>query len=161
MTLLRKIYYRLYIYWLALHWIRSFNLGDKVIYQDEIWTLYQGVSKPVWKLSRNKNIELYNKLYQQLTIFGSGHPLEDDEIVEQINKLIIKVVAHEDDFRKVRSFRNYFNSYKSGVRFYMTSWYGIWVRKGIKNSSACTADIWKDKPPKCCSNRTKKNKDML
>jgi hypothetical protein len=37
------------------------------------------------------------------------------------------------DCKKVKSISNYYGSFKSAHRFYMTSWYGIWVREGIKD----------------------------
>lgn len=42
------------------------------------------------------------------------------------------VRAHESEFRKVRSLRNYWGSFASGYRFYMRNWYGIWMCEGIK-----------------------------
>ena len=40
--------------------------------------------------------------------------------------------VHESEFRKVRSPYNYWHSFRSGWRFYMNSWYGIWRRNGIE-----------------------------
>ena len=37
------------------------------------------------------------------------------------------------DCRKKISFKNIIGSFKSGYRFYMTSWYGLWCRNGIKD----------------------------
>lgn len=39
--------------------------------------------------------------------------------------------VHERDFRKVRTLANYWGSVRSGYRFYMTSWYRIWMNEGI------------------------------
>lgn len=43
-----------------------------------------------------------------------------------------RVDAHESEFRKVRSLANYWHSFRSGYRFYMTSWYSIWMHSGIE-----------------------------
>ena len=43
-----------------------------------------------------------------------------------------RVDAHERDFRKVMTPRNLARSFISGYRFYMTSWYRIWMREGIQ-----------------------------
>jgi hypothetical protein len=54
--------------------------------------------------------------------------------------------AREDEFRKVRSIRNYVGSFMSGYRFYMTSWFSIWCREGVKPwMLAC--NIWSGRPP--------------
>jgi hypothetical protein len=39
---------------LSLRWIRSLNLGDKVLYRGEEWILVQGVYAPLWHLGRNE-----------------------------------------------------------------------------------------------------------
>lgn len=36
------------------------------------------------------------------------------------------------DCKKVKSFKNYYGSYKSGVSFYTQSWLQIWVMNGIE-----------------------------
>lgn len=38
-----------------------------------------------------------------------------------------------DDCKKVLTFSNLKRSYRSGYSFYMTSWYDIWKREGIKD----------------------------
>lgn len=43
-----------------------------------------------------------------------------------------RVEVHEKDFRKVRRLSNYLRSFRWGYRFYMTSWYHIWMREGIQ-----------------------------
>ena len=45
---------------------------------------------------------------------------------------VIAPYVHEQDFRKVRSLGNYWHSFISGYRFYMQSWFHIWVRGGIQ-----------------------------
>lgn len=35
--------------------------------------------------------------------------------------------------KKVKSLQNYIGSFKSAYRFYMTSWFDIWVGQGIKD----------------------------
>ena len=37
-----------------------------------------------------------------------------------------------DECSKVKSLSNYIHSFRFGYSFYMTSWYSIWVREGIK-----------------------------
>lgn len=55
--------------------------------------------------------------------------------------------VHSDDFRKVRGVRPAWRSFRAGYRFYMTSWYGIWVNEGVKPwMLAC--NIWSGKPPR-------------
>lgn len=57
-----------------------------------------------------------------------------------------EVYANEKDFRKVRSLPNYWRSFRYGYRFYMTSWYSIWMREGIKDwMRGC--NIWAGKRP--------------
>jgi len=41
--------------------------------------------------------------------------------------------VNRNECKKVKSISNYYGSFKNGYRFYMTSWYGIWVREGIKD----------------------------
>jgi len=36
------------------------------------------------------------------------------------------------DCKKVKTIKNIIGSFKSGYRFYMTSWFDIWVNEGIK-----------------------------
>lgn len=43
-----------------------------------------------------------------------------------------RVEVHRDNFRKVPGLRSAWKSFRSGYRFYMTSWYGIWKREGIQ-----------------------------
>ena len=38
---------------------------------------------------------------------------------------------HEREFRKVRTFANYWRSFSFGYHFYMSSWYAIWVNEGV------------------------------
>lgn len=102
MNLLKAIYWRLRIVHLATRWLFIYNLGDLVLYKGKEWSLIQGVMAPTWSLVR-----------------GEGGDFE-------------RVDAHESEFRKVRTLRNYVGSFRSGYRFYMTSWYGIWMREGIK-----------------------------
>ena len=54
--------------------------------------------------------------------------------------------VHEDKFRKVRSLTHAWFGFLSGYRFYMTSWYGIWMREGIK-PWMIECKIWSGKPP--------------
>lgn len=105
---MKKLYWKIYIWVLALRWIPTINIGDQVKYCGKIFTVINGVRAPTWKI------------------------LREDECVE----------VREHLFQKVRTLENYWGSYKSGVRFYMTNWYGIWVRQGIKPwMRGC--NIWK------------------
>jgi hypothetical protein len=98
MNILKAIYWRARIAWLALQWVPRFNLSDRVLYKGKEWSLIQGVQAPIWSLVRG------------------------DERVD----------AHESEFRKVRSLANYVGTFRSGYRFYMQSWYSIWMRNGIE-----------------------------
>lgn len=50
--------------------------------------------------------------------------------------------VHEKDFKKVKSISNYWRSFRSGYKFYMTNWLSIWKREGIKPwMRGC--NIWK------------------
>lgn len=102
---LRVLYWRARIAWLALRWIPRINLGDRVIFGGDEWTLIQGVSAPTWDLVRGSHDDGTFRL----------------------------VAAHASQFRKVRSIPNYWSSFRSGWRFYMNNWYGIWMREGIKD----------------------------
>ena len=51
------------------------------------------------------------------------------------------VQVHKREFRKVWTLGNMWGSFRSGYHFYMTSWYCIWLREGIKPwVRGC--DIW-------------------
>ena len=51
------------------------------------------------------------------------------------------VEVHEKEFTKARTVSNYWGSFRSGYRFYMTNWYGIWKREGIQPWMRCLR-IW-------------------
>ncbi len=51
-----KLYYRLVMVHLALRWVRSFNLGDRVIHNGKEYTLVQGVCQPYWDLAREEYV---------------------------------------------------------------------------------------------------------
>ena len=44
--------------------------------------------------------------------------------------------VHRDEFKKVRTFANYYGSFRSGYRFYRNYWLGIWVRQGWRVPNA-------------------------
>lgn len=116
---MNHVYYWLLIVRLSLRWIRQPNLGDEVFYQGERWTLIQGVCDPIWSLVRG------------------SHDLGNFERVD----------VHRDQFRKVPGLRAKWCSFRSGYRFYMRSWFDIWVREGIKPwMRGCS--IWAGKPPR-------------
>lgn len=48
--LINLIYWHLVAIRLALRWVTRFNLGSKVVYQGQIYTLVQGVRAPLWEL---------------------------------------------------------------------------------------------------------------
>jgi hypothetical protein len=104
MHLLKAIYWRARIVHLAARWMFIHNIGDRVIYQGRKWSLIQGVQAPTWSLIRGD---------------FNGDDFE-------------RVDAHERDFRKVRTLANYIGSFRSGYRFYMRSWYSIWMNEGIQ-----------------------------
>lgn len=104
MNLLKAIYWRLRIVHLATRWIFNYNLGDLVLYQGREWSLIQGVMAPTWSLIRGD---------------FDGDDFE-------------RVDAHESEFRKVRTLANYVGSFRKGYRFYMQSWYSIWMHSGIE-----------------------------
>jgi len=53
-----------------------------------------------------------------------------------------KEFVHESQFKKVRSLKNYWCSFRSGYLFYMMNWYGIWLTSGIEPwMRGC--NIWK------------------
>lgn len=41
--------------------------------------------------------------------------------------------VRRSECRKVKSLANYWHSFQSGYQFYMTSWFGIWTKQGIKD----------------------------
>lgn len=49
--------------------------------------------------------------------------------------------VHEREFRKVGGVRAAWRSFRSGYRFYMRSWFDIWVRQGIQPWMR-DCDIW-------------------
>lgn len=57
-----------------------------------------------------------------------------------------RVDVHRDEFTKVRSLKNWINSFRSGYRFYMQNWYSIWMREGIE-PWMLGCNIWAGKPP--------------
>jgi hypothetical protein len=58
-----------------------------------------------------------------------------------------RIDVHRDQFRKVPGIRSAWQSFRSGYRFYMTSWYGIWKREGVQPwMRGC--HIWAGKPPR-------------
>ena len=51
---MKNAYWWLFIVRLSLRWIPRFNIGDKVWYRGEQWSLYQGVYHPKWHLCRGE-----------------------------------------------------------------------------------------------------------
>lgn len=68
-----------------------------------------------------KNNEYYltqgvNKPFWTLSSTYSGH----------------EIIAHQKLFNKKGSIKNYKHSFKHNYRFYMNSWFDIWVNSGIQ-----------------------------
>ncbi len=99
----RRVYYWCLILWLSARWIWRPNLGNRVVFRGERWTLIQGVSDPFWDLVR-----------------GAGADRQREDCV------------HRKDFRKIWTPAEMWFSFRSGYRFYMGYWYDIWVRKGVE-----------------------------
>lgn len=60
------------------------------------------------------------------------------------------IEVHRENFRKASGLRSLWRSFQSGYRFYMRSWFDIWVREGIKPwMRGCS--IWAGKPPRATS----------
>jgi len=43
-----------------------------------------------------------------------------------------RVRVHRRELKKVKSVKNYLRSFRFNYRFYMTSWFELWVRNGIE-----------------------------
>lgn len=97
---MRKIYYWLFVRWLAFRWMFQVNLGNEVIYQGKKYTVCNGVRSNSWRLG-----DLVN---------GNGG---------WVRRSDCKLVLSIDNLRHI---------YNYGVRFYMTNWYEIWCREGVK-----------------------------
>lgn len=55
--------------------------------------------------------------------------------------------VHRSEFRKPRTPRAAWRSFRSGYRFYMQNWYAIWRREGITPwMRGCR--IWAGRPPR-------------
>ena len=102
---MKALYWRIKILWLSFRWIFQVNLGDYVWYEGKKYLVYNGVRCGCWRLSK----------------------LVDGK--DEHNAGWVK----RSDCTKVRSIRNDIRSWESGYRFYMTSWYSIWKREGIKD----------------------------
>ena len=98
-----RIYYRLYIIWLSLKWVIRINLGDKIIWLKDTWPQTYTVINGVCP--------------------GSWKVTDGIEDAFEVNR---------SECQKIKTIQNYFNSFKSGYRFYMGYWYDIWVRNGIE-----------------------------
>jgi hypothetical protein len=110
----KNIYYKLFIIWLSFQWIFKINIGDLVSYKKKLYVLIQGVENPYWDLIRYDNKDI--RIYH----------------------------VHINQFKKIKTLRNYYNSFTSGYHFYMRYWYDIWCREGIKDWMRNTS-IWQRK----------------
>lgn len=102
MKIFYKIKYWLLIVYLSSRWMFRINLGDSVTYRGKVWVVSNGVCSPG---------------------FWSLVIKESHEYVEY---------ADGKEVRKVWSLKNVIGSFRSGYRFYMTSWFDIWVKNGIE-----------------------------
>lgn len=106
--MIKKVYWWVRVVLLSLRWIPRFNLGDKVWYKGQQWILCQGVCAPSWNLFRTTT-----------TLDGERM----DHFADYVD---------ESEFRKTRDVSNYLGSFKSGYKFYISSWFDIWCREGIQ-----------------------------
>lgn len=98
--MIKALYWRARIFFLALRWVRQTNLGDQVWYEGKKYYIHNGCRDKSWRLYKLKN-------------GNDGWVLRSE-------------------CKKVKSFRNYYHSFQYGWSFYMTNWYSIWMREGIK-----------------------------
>ena len=103
-----------------------------------------------------KIVEMFKKMYWKLKIICLSFKWcwrinLGDEVFYKNNKYIVYNGVRSGSWRlgnldndndgwvkraeckKVWTLQNIIHSYKSGYRFYMTSWYDIWTREGIKD----------------------------
>jgi len=97
---IKKIYWRIRIFFLALKWIPRINLGDLVWYKGSKYCVYNGNRSGMWRLL---------DLADNKDTFNTGWVLRLE-------------------CKKVWSIKNINHSFQSGWRFYMTSWFSIWSR---------------------------------
>ena len=102
---MKAIYWRLRILWLSFRWMFQINLGDWVRYEENKYIVRNGVRCDMWRLS----------------------DLDDGK--DEYNTGWVE----RSKCKKVKSIKNYYGSFKSGYWFYMTNWYAIWKREGIKD----------------------------
>jgi hypothetical protein len=98
---MKKLLWKIKIFFLALCWNPHTNLGDVVKYKGKKYTVFNGVRPYSWQLDKLDNN------------YDGWVPRKD--------------------CIKVMSVSNIRHSFFSGWNFYMTSWYDIWCREGIKN----------------------------
>ena len=106
--MMNKLRWWIYVIWLSAKWCFQVNLGDLVWYHGRKYVVLNGVRSNSWKLA-------------EWNIFGEPLVLENgnDGWVPRA------------ECKKVKTLSNAIGSFRSGYRFYMTSWYDIWVREGI------------------------------
>lgn len=63
--MLRKMYYRAFIVFLSLRWMRNLCLGDIVVYNGKRYTLTQGVANPYWSLSLIDGKERLERIHRK------------------------------------------------------------------------------------------------
>lgn len=49
-SMFRKLYWGVFVIWLSLRWIQQVNLGDRVRYKGEVYTVADGVIPGKWRL---------------------------------------------------------------------------------------------------------------
>lgn len=101
---LRRLYFRVWLRIKALRWIGKPHLGSRVRYAGHVWSLNQGVKRPVWSLIRFEETA------------GGGVECISEEV-------------REEDFELIP---NWLFDYRRGVAFYESSWLDIWSQQGVK-----------------------------
>lgn len=108
--MIKKLYWRIRIFWLALKWVPNVNLGDLVIYRGKKHTVINGTRPLSWELIDNTTV----------------------------------INAPRTECKKVYTFTGMLQSFKSGWHFYMSNWFDIWCRGGIRPwMKEC--NIWQEK----------------
>jgi len=103
----------LFIYWLSFKWVFRINLGSKVKYQGKVYLIYNWANT-----SHMKAIECLPK--------GRTEPFNIKDNPEKYTTI------NKKDCALVKTPSNLIGSFKSGVRFYKSSWLNIWMRNGIE-----------------------------
>lgn len=109
MIVFKKVYYWSFIIYLSTKWVFKINIGDKIYYKNQVWVV------------NNKIVD------NKLSIIKRSI-IKDNINISKVNHININI----SNCKKVKSFNNLLNSFKSGYRFYMLNWYSIWINNGIE-----------------------------